>query len=174
MLKILINIKVRWTRDQRIERCEKYFQPPMTNLRLDDRSPLHPTSSGPALSASSNVSTPQQQTHRVGNQQPQQQQHQQQRAPRGGAVQRGKEVCCEVLAILAGILFPIFSILRSRCRSHEVTNKCFRWRSTWHEAESVQRRSSTVPWKLAAQRVRRWSTPSVWILRKGGRVAYTQ
>ncbi|XP_034184658.1 ras GTPase-activating protein-binding protein 2 isoform X1 [Osmia lignaria lignaria] len=62
--------------------------PPMTNLRLDDRSPLHPTSSGPALSASSNVSTPQQQTHRVGNQQPQQQQHQQQRAPRGGAVQR--------------------------------------------------------------------------------------
>ncbi|KOC71064.1 Ras GTPase-activating protein-binding protein 2 [Habropoda laboriosa] len=61
--------------------------PPMTNLRLDDRSPLHPISSGPAVSTSTNVSTPQQQTHRVGNQQPQQQ-HQQQRAPRGGAVQR--------------------------------------------------------------------------------------
>lgn len=61
----------------------------MTNLRLDDRSPLHPTSSGPALSITTSVSTPQQQTHRVSNQQPQQQ-HQQQRAPRGGAVQRGK------------------------------------------------------------------------------------
>ncbi|KZC06771.1 PREDICTED: ras GTPase-activating protein-binding protein 2 [Dufourea novaeangliae] len=62
--------------------------PPMTNLRLDDRSPLHPTSSGPVLGTSSNVSTQQQQSHRVGNQQPQQQQHQQQRVPRGGAVQR--------------------------------------------------------------------------------------
>ncbi|XP_061932998.1 ras GTPase-activating protein-binding protein 2 [Apis cerana] len=62
--------------------------PPLTNLRLDDRSPLHPTNSGPTLSTSTSVSTPQQQTHRVGNQQPQQQQHQQQRAPRGGAVQR--------------------------------------------------------------------------------------
>ncbi|XP_031849751.1 ras GTPase-activating protein-binding protein 2 [Nomia melanderi] len=60
--------------------------PPMTNLRLDDRSPLHPSNSGPVLGASTNVSTPQQQTHRVGNQQPQQ--HQQQRAPRGGGVQR--------------------------------------------------------------------------------------
>lgn len=67
-------------------------QPPLTNLRLDDRSPLHPTNSGPTLSTSTSVSTPQQQTHRVGNQQPQQQQHQQQRAPRGGAVQRGKDV----------------------------------------------------------------------------------
>lgn len=66
-------------------------QPPLTNLRLDDRSPLHPTNSGPTLSTSTSVSTPQQQTHRVGNQQPQQQQHQQ-RAPRGGAVQRGKNV----------------------------------------------------------------------------------
>ncbi|XP_053976669.1 ras GTPase-activating protein-binding protein 2 isoform X2 [Hylaeus volcanicus] len=62
--------------------------PPMTNLRLDDRSPMHPTSSGPALCTSTNVSTPQQQTHRIGNQQPQHQQHQQQRTSRGGAVQR--------------------------------------------------------------------------------------
>ncbi|XP_076686204.1 ras GTPase-activating protein-binding protein 2 [Andrena cerasifolii] len=60
--------------------------PPMTNMRLEDRSPMHPTSTGPAFSTAANVSTPQQQTHRVGNQQ--QQQHQQQRAPRGGPVQR--------------------------------------------------------------------------------------
>ncbi|XP_076375030.1 ras GTPase-activating protein-binding protein 2 isoform X2 [Megalopta genalis] len=60
--------------------------PPMTNLRLDDRSPLHPSNSGPVLGSSTTISTPQQQTHRVGNQQPQQ--HQQQRAPRGGGVQR--------------------------------------------------------------------------------------
>ncbi|XP_078047034.1 ras GTPase-activating protein-binding protein 2 isoform X2 [Augochlora pura] len=60
--------------------------PPMTNLRLDDRSPLHPSNSGPVLGSSATISTPQQQTHRVGNQQPQQ--HQQQRAPRGGGVQR--------------------------------------------------------------------------------------
>lgn len=63
----------------------------MTNLRLDDRSPLHPSNSGPALSTT-NVSVPQQPTHRINNQQPQQQQHQQQRAPRGGAVQRGKDI----------------------------------------------------------------------------------
>ncbi|XP_076636626.1 ras GTPase-activating protein-binding protein 2 [Colletes latitarsis] len=62
--------------------------PPMTNLRLDDRSSLQPTSSGPALCTFTNVSTPQQQTHRVGNQQPQQQQ---QRTPRGGAVQRDSD-----------------------------------------------------------------------------------
>lgn len=62
--------------------------PPMTNLRIDDRSPLHPSNSGPPLSASSNISIPQQQSHRIGGNQPPQQQHQQQRIPRGGAVQR--------------------------------------------------------------------------------------
>ncbi|XP_036147514.1 ras GTPase-activating protein-binding protein 2 isoform X2 [Monomorium pharaonis] len=68
--------------------------PPMTNLRLDDRSPLHPSNNGPtSMSVSNNVSTVQQQTHRVGgNQPPQQQQHpQQQRIPRGGLVQRDGE-----------------------------------------------------------------------------------
>ncbi|EZA61417.1 hypothetical protein DMN91_004218 [Ooceraea biroi] len=68
--------------------------PPMTNLRLDDRSPLHPTNNGPAsMSVSNNVSAAQQQMHRVGgNQPPQQQQHpQQQRVPRGGLVQRDGE-----------------------------------------------------------------------------------
>lgn len=70
------------------------LQPPMTNLRLDDRSPLHPANNGPtSMSVSNNVSTVQQQAHRVGgNQPPQQQQHpQQQRVPRGGLVQRGKK-----------------------------------------------------------------------------------
>jgi len=63
----------------------------MTNLRLDERS-LHPTNNGPtSMSVSNNASATQQQTHRVGgNQPPQQQQHpQQQRVPRGGLVQRG-------------------------------------------------------------------------------------
>ncbi|XP_035736544.1 ras GTPase-activating protein-binding protein 2-like [Vespa mandarinia] len=66
--------------------------PPMTNLRLDDRSPLHPTGSGATLSGM-NVATSQPQTHRTNsNQQPQQQpQHQQQRASRGGLVQRDGE-----------------------------------------------------------------------------------
>lgn len=59
--------------------------PPMTNLRLDDRSPLHPSNSGPILGASTTIPTPQQQTHRGGNQQPQ---HQQPRVPRGGGVPR--------------------------------------------------------------------------------------
>ncbi|XP_011688716.1 PREDICTED: ras GTPase-activating protein-binding protein 2 [Wasmannia auropunctata] len=68
--------------------------PPMTNLRLDDRSPLHPANNGPtSMSVSNNVSAVQQQAHRVGgNQPPQQQQHpQQQRVPRGGLVQRDGE-----------------------------------------------------------------------------------
>ncbi|KAH0953063.1 hypothetical protein HN011_002041 [Eciton burchellii] len=67
--------------------------PPMTNLRLDERS-LHPTNNGPtSMSVSNNASATQQQTHRVGgNQPPQQQQHpQQQRVPRGGLVQRDGE-----------------------------------------------------------------------------------
>lgn len=69
----------------------------MTNLRLDDRSPgLHPTNNGPtSMTVSNNVSTVQQQAHRVGGNQPpqqqQQQQHPQQRVPRGGLVQRGRE-----------------------------------------------------------------------------------
>lgn len=67
----------------------------MTNLRLDDRSPLHPTNNVPtvSVSVSNNVSAVQQQVHRVGgNQQPPQQQHpQQQRGLRGGLVQRGKK-----------------------------------------------------------------------------------
>ncbi|KAL0105575.1 hypothetical protein PUN28_015807 [Cardiocondyla obscurior] len=68
--------------------------PPMTNLRLDDRSPLHPANNGPtSMSVSNNVSAVQQQAHRVsGNQPPQQQTHpQQQRVPRGGLVQRDGE-----------------------------------------------------------------------------------
>ncbi|XP_015588454.1 ras GTPase-activating protein-binding protein 2 isoform X2 [Cephus cinctus] len=65
--------------------------PPIRDLRLDERSPLHPANSGPILSSTSNVSGGQQQAHRVGgNQQPQQHQ-QQQRAPRGGPVQRDGE-----------------------------------------------------------------------------------
>lgn len=66
----------------------------MTNLRLDDRSPLHPTNNVPtSISVSNNVSAAQQQVHRVGgNQPPPQQQHpQQQRGLRGGLVQRGKK-----------------------------------------------------------------------------------
>ncbi|XP_015181642.1 PREDICTED: ras GTPase-activating protein-binding protein 2 isoform X1 [Polistes dominula] len=64
-------------------------KPPMTNLRLDDRSQLHPTGSAATLSGM-NVNASQQQTHRNNsNQQPQQPQHQQQRASRGGLVQRG-------------------------------------------------------------------------------------
>lgn len=70
--------------------------PPMTNLRLDDRSPgLHPTNNGPtSMTVPNNVSTVQQQAHRVGGNQPpqqQQQQHPQQRVPRGGLVQRDGE-----------------------------------------------------------------------------------
>ncbi|XP_011882052.1 PREDICTED: ras GTPase-activating protein-binding protein 2 isoform X2 [Vollenhovia emeryi] len=68
--------------------------PPLTNLRVDDRSPLHPANNGPtSMSVSNNVSTVQQQAHRVsGNQPLQQQQHpQQQRVPRGGLVQRDGE-----------------------------------------------------------------------------------
>jgi len=73
----------------RYEQFFSFLQPPMTNLRLDERS-LHPTNNGPT-SVSNNASANQQQTHRVGgNQPPQQQQHpQQQRVPRGGLVQRG-------------------------------------------------------------------------------------
>lgn len=65
----------------------------MTNLRLDDRSPLHPANNGPtSMSAPNNVSAVQQQVHRVGgNQPPQQQQHPQQQRVRGGLVQRGKK-----------------------------------------------------------------------------------
>lgn len=68
----------------------------MTNLRLDDRSPLHPANNVPtSISVSNNVSAVQQQAHRVGgNQPPPQQQHpQQQRGLRGGLVQRGKKKC---------------------------------------------------------------------------------
>ncbi|KMQ95685.1 ras gtpase-activating protein-binding protein 2 [Lasius niger] len=68
--------------------------PPMTNLRLDDRSPLHPANNVPtSMSVSNNVSAVQQQAHRVGgNQPPPQQQHpQQQRGLRGGLVQRDGE-----------------------------------------------------------------------------------
>lgn len=66
----------------------------MTGLRLDERAPLHSTNNGSILTVSGNVSTPQQQAHRVGGNQTSQQpqQHpQQQRVPRGGLVQRGKE-----------------------------------------------------------------------------------
>lgn len=68
------------------------LQPPMTSIRIDDRTPLHPANNGSTLSVSSNVSAVQQQAHRVGgNQTSQQQPHpQQQRIPRGGLVQRGK------------------------------------------------------------------------------------
>ncbi|XP_012234120.1 ras GTPase-activating protein-binding protein 2 isoform X2 [Linepithema humile] len=67
--------------------------PPMTNLRMDDRSPLHPANNGPtSMSAPNNVSAAQQQVHRVGgNQPPQQQQHPQQQRVRGGLIQRDGE-----------------------------------------------------------------------------------
>ncbi|XP_032680732.1 ras GTPase-activating protein-binding protein 2 isoform X1 [Odontomachus brunneus] len=66
--------------------------PPMTNLRLDDRTPLHPANNGSTLTVAGNVTAVQQQTHRVGNPPSQQQQHpQQQRVPRGGLVQRDGE-----------------------------------------------------------------------------------
>lgn len=66
----------------------------MTNLRLDDRSPLHPANNvSTSMSVPNNVSAAQQQVHRVGgNQAPPQQQHpQQQRGLRAGLVQRGKK-----------------------------------------------------------------------------------
>lgn len=64
-----------------------FAQPPMTNLRVsDERSIVHPASSGPALSTSNNISPGQQQMHRVRSNQPPQQQ---QRPPRGGPAPRG-------------------------------------------------------------------------------------
>lgn len=80
----------------------------MTNLRLDDRSPLHPTGSGATLSGM-NVAASQPQTHRTNsNQQSQQQpQHQQQRTSRGGLIQRGIKLLfsfpllpCDIIFIL--------------------------------------------------------------------------
>ncbi|XP_066591823.1 ras GTPase-activating protein-binding protein 1 [Prorops nasuta] len=62
--------------------------PPMTSLRSDERSPLHPASSGSTIPASGNTAVTQQSNRIVGNAPQQQNQHQQQRASRGGPIQR--------------------------------------------------------------------------------------
>ncbi|XP_012283370.1 ras GTPase-activating protein-binding protein 2 isoform X2 [Orussus abietinus] len=63
--------------------------PPMSNLRLDERSSMHPSSSGPSLSTPGGMSSGMPPVHRVGGSQPPQHQHpQQQRPTRGGPVQR--------------------------------------------------------------------------------------
>ena len=56
---------------------------------MEERTPLHPSSTGPSLSSNTNVSPNQQPPRASGNQQPPQQQ-QQQRLPRSGPMQRGK------------------------------------------------------------------------------------
>lgn len=64
--------------------------PPMSSMRMEEKSPLHPSSSGSSFSSNTNATINQQPTHNVGvnQQQPQHQQQQQQRPPRSGPMQR--------------------------------------------------------------------------------------
>ncbi|XP_043474253.1 ras GTPase-activating protein-binding protein 1 isoform X2 [Leptopilina heterotoma] len=63
--------------------------PPMSSIKVEEKSPLHPSNSGPSLTSNTNVSSSQQQPHRVNaNQQQSLHQPQQQRPPRSGPMQR--------------------------------------------------------------------------------------
>lgn len=62
----------------------------MSSIKVEEKSPLHPSNSGPSLTSNTNVSSSQQQPHRVNaNQQQSLHQPQQQRPPRSGPMQRG-------------------------------------------------------------------------------------
>lgn len=151
----------------------------MTNLRLDDRSPLHPTGSGATLSGM-NVAASQPQTHRTNsNQQSQQQpQHQQQRTSRGGLVQRGIIIYRSFLGYYAILFLP--EVTNSLCMYIYiiyiyVCPPLIRWRKTWRsKTVSIQWRPSTIPWKFATQRVRTRFASIIRTLWQSGGFARTQ